>query len=262
MIGWPATIEAMATVALAVTAGLQWRAMRKNNETMAAQAQQERDRWNDEDKIRKEANKPKAVFGFSDQNRANLKLSCANLGTVGFLVVGMQVAPLVGDPVKIFFGKGNEILVPVGEEKQAVFDRDKYRKLNEKLCGILRDTLIARHLGIKLILQGPLETVETNFEAYRLNRLQGDGGLFYGVNSWHMISSPSSSVPNEFDRVLICEFITCPKCQVPITIDLVSDLGIVFPVEDCGKVFEAARNKMVAVMRGVEQSCPNHTFQA
>ncbi len=206
-------------------------------------------RWKDE-------STPKAAFGFPDHFKTNLKLFCANMGTVGFLVVGMQIIPLLGEPEKILFGKECEIFVPVGEEKQVTFDLDKYRKLNEKLCEILQGSprTLSSHLGIKLILQGPLETIETNFEAYRLRRPPiDDGSLFYGVDSWRTIQ-PSSNPIRQLQDV------TCPKCLTKnIPIDLVADLGVVFPVEDCGAMFEAARNKMAEVMKHKESACPNHT---
>ena len=254
---WPALVEAGATVVLAGVAIFQWLAMRKNNTTMAAQAQQERDRWKEEDKIRKEANTPKAAFGLLDCPKCKLNLFCTNLGTVAFLVVGMQVTPLWGDQKKISFGEGNEILVPVGEKKQVELDRDKYRTLNTQLCAILQGSprTLSSHLGIKLILQGPLETIETNFEAYRLRCPPiDDGSLFYGVDSWRTIHPSSNGYPKS-------QFVACPKCLTKdIPIDLVADLGVVLPVEDCGAMFEAARNKMVEVMRGIEQSCPAHTI--
>lgn len=240
---WAVAVEALATVALVIAAVFQWT-------TMRAQAKQERCRWKREDAIRAEENRPKAAFGFSDNDvPCNLKLSCANLGTVGFLITGMQIFPLLGDSQKILFGKGAEIFVPVGEEKQVTFDSSNYRVVHERLKHTLGGSL-GRHLGIKLILQGPVETAQTSLEAYRVHQYPDAGGSLYGFSSWRMISDNSGALKYEYAR--------CPRCTNPCTVDLVADLGVVFPVEGCGTVFATARNKMAAVVRDFDQTCPNH----
>lgn len=180
----------LATFLLVIaTAGMLYDSWRKGNE--------EREHRKHEDAIRAEENRPKAAFGFSDCLKCNLKLSCANLGTVGFLVVGMQILPLLGDPEKMLFGKGAETFVPVGEERQATFDLYKYRvvhkQLNKTLNGFLGSS---GHLGIKLILQGPVETAETNLEAYRVHQYPDDGGSLYGFSSWRTISHLRRTVIN------------------------------------------------------------------
>ena len=101
---WSAAIEAGATIALAVIAIFQWLAMRKNNETMAAQATQERERWKREDELRAEENRPKAEFLLQRTNTGQVELLCANVGTVNFLVTKMTIvflqdAPLLDIPI-------------------------------------------------------------------------------------------------------------------------------------------------------------------
>ncbi len=246
-------VAAIATGCLVGAGFIQLKAIRKG-------AEEQRQRWRREDAIRAEENKPKAAFGFSDCLKCNLKLSCANLGTVGFLVTGMQILPLLGDREKILFGKAAEIFVPVGEEKQVTFDAFKYREVHNRLTEILNAPLRSRHLGIKLILQGPVETAETNLEAYRVHQYPDDGRSLYSFNSWRTIAPPVQGSDRRFDGVPKNEFVTCPKCKNPYTVDLAANLGIVFPVGDCGTVFEAGRNKMADVTRVSVQSCPTHTL--
>ncbi len=252
-------LAAVATAVLAVFAERQWRVMKENNEAAEKQNELVRDRWKREDELRAEETKPKAAFGFSDSVvPCDLKLSCANLGTVGFLVAGMQVIPLLGDPEKILFGKGAEIFVPVGEEKQVAFDSYNYREMCMRLEEIFNGSRV-RNLGIKLILQGPMRRVETNMEAYRLSKNPDDGRTSYIVTSWRTMPPPAqgSDITVKIDKPTKVESVTCPKCNNPCTVDLVTNLGIVFPVEDCGTVFEAARKKMA---RYLAQSCPTHTL--
>ena len=98
---WPALVEAGATVVLAAVAIFQWLAMRKNNKAMAdqakamaAQAQQERDRWLREDEIRKEANRPKAEFWFL-QNGGYCEFHCLNVGAVTYVIREIRIYPVV-----------------------------------------------------------------------------------------------------------------------------------------------------------------------
>ena len=251
---------AFAAIILAVFAVRQWHVMKDNNESAERQNGLVRDRWKRDDELRAEENRPKAAFGFSDCRKCNLKLSCANLGTVGFLVAGMQVIPLVGDPEEISFGKDAEIFIPVGAEKQVIFDDDKYREVHKRMKKIFNGSLLNKHLGIKLILQGPVETAETNLEAYRLRRFPEGGDPRYGVQSWRRIPPPTTCSVREpsKDSYQRSEFVTCPKCNNTYTFDLVEKLGVVFPVRDCGTAFEATRKKMLAVVRDLEQSCPTH----
>ncbi len=202
-------LAAIATVVLAIFAKRQWRVMKENNETAERQNELMHNRWRREDAIRTEEHKPKAAFGFSDCLKCNLKLSCANLGTAGFLVAGMHIVPLLGDPEKMLFGKGAEIFIPVGEEKQVTFDLDKYREVHRRLKKILNGSLGSKHLGFKLILQGPVETVETNLEAYRVHQFPEDGRSLYGLGSWRTIPPPAGD-SSRFDGVRTREFVNCP----------------------------------------------------
>ena len=84
---WPAVLEAVATLLLVIAAGFQWW-------TMRGQAQQERDRWQREDEIRAEENRPKAEFWF-ENNGGVCELNCSNLGSVGFFVWQLGIQPVV-----------------------------------------------------------------------------------------------------------------------------------------------------------------------
>ena len=154
---WAVAVEALATVALVIAAGFQWNAMR-------AQARQERDRWKRDDEIRAEANKPKVVFDFPhqvrDRNSGCLELTCANLGSVNFLVVGILITPLQEESIRVSFSPEEYFVVRVGEKKQV--DLGQLRNINTlESCGDV--------VEIGLILRGPSGEIETNLHRCRIN---------------------------------------------------------------------------------------------
>ncbi len=146
--GWvrltAAILEAGATIVLAAMALFQSRMMKKNSD-------HEHARW-------REINEPKVVFDFPhrvlDRN-AGLVLTCANLGAVNFLVVGLHVTPSTGEPTKIRFNPDEYLLVSIGEKKQMDLARvEDIRRLQS--CD---DKFFA---SIRLILQGPSGEIETD----------------------------------------------------------------------------------------------------
>lgn len=159
---WAVAVEALATVALVIAASLQWG-------TMRAQARQERDRWKREDELRAEEKRPKAVFDFPhqvhgrnvhDRNAGCLELTCANLGSVNFLVVGMLITRLQEEPKRVSFSPEEYFVVRVGEKKQV--DLGQLRNINTlESCGDV--------VAIGLILQGPSGEIETNSHRCRIS---------------------------------------------------------------------------------------------
>lgn len=149
-----------------------------------------------------------------------------------------------------------EIFIPVGQEKQVTFESGNYRELNEKLKGILRTPVGGGHLGIQLILKGSIRTELSNLEVYRMNKFPE--GECFGIRGWRTIRPENLNA--RFGKVLTSEFVYCPKCKSPQTIDLASDLGITLPPNDCQSAFETARTMIIEAMRNIERSCPNHTI--
>lgn len=80
-------LAGIATIILAVFAGMQWRVMKENNEAAEQQNKLARDRWEREDQLRKKENEPKAVIEIgSDESSPEIIFYCHNLGKVSFVI--------------------------------------------------------------------------------------------------------------------------------------------------------------------------------
>jgi phage FluMu protein Com len=171
-------LAATATAVLAVFAILQWKTMKQNNELV-------RDRWKREDELRAEEDRPKAAFWLEqlpDQNHP--QLWCANIGSVNFIVSGMQVKAVQGEPREIRFSRKNCLIVPVGTmqsikliDPEVMFGSDR-----------------PGNAEIKLTFQGP-----TDVKPYHL--------WFY--DGKYMMKDPEGN----FQGLLP---IKCPKCKARV----------------------------------------------
>ncbi len=215
-------VAAAATACLVGAGFIQLKAIRKG-------AEEQRERWKRDDKILAEQNEPKAVFDFPDQVRGEdgscLELTCTNLGHVNFLVAGMQIIPLQGEPIKVSFSPEEYFVVRVGEKKQV------------DLCnfGSLRNFSLCNYfVGIKLVLQGSSGEIETKSQACRIHFTSIAKFIAKG---WKR-SDGSEGL----------ETIKCPKCNINVATFRLDDMT---SVEDC-------RKEVAAVARDFERSCPNH----
>ncbi len=218
---WAVAVEAVATLLLVIAAGFQWW-------TMRGQAQQERDRWEREDEIRAEENKPKAVFDFPDSVRSTnggaLELTCTNLGSVNFLVVGMQIMPL-REPSDILFTSKEYFVVRVGKTKRV--NLYEFEGLRNSLGHF-------DNVGIQLILQGSAEEIKTSPQACRIN---GTNVAKYIAKGWKNSNGSWCSEP-----------ISCPKCSAVVAR---------FKLDDMTDV-DACRKEIADVKKEFGETCPNH----
>jgi hypothetical protein len=212
---WAVAVEAGATLLLVIAAGFQWFAMR-------AQAKQERDRWKEEDKIRKEANMPRAKFWF-EENGESYDLWCANLGTVAFVLGKIQI-----DCVPFKDGQKNVLIsgqttisidhvVPVGEKcKHPIKKQEIRERLRRKDNGY--------NFEFTFLLEGP----------------SGDPVR---------LSEPYFWMPGDFVRGFRGEVtVNCPTCNKVICPLSVENLGSKKEVED---LIHSVRSECAA-------TCPEH----
>ena len=187
----PQTVEALATIVLAVVGIFQWFAMRKTNKTMAEQRKDEYERWKSEDEIRREENRPKANFCLIDCAKSPcIPLKVQNLGTTAFAVTGMQFAPpqvetftvFQVEPFTVFFDAANRIFVPIGGQVFCEIDRKYKREISE----LAKKISLVADFEICLILHNAYaKEVRTDSGAYRIT--YSPGGRNFSVQSWEKL---------------------------------------------------------------------------
>ncbi len=226
---WPAIVEAVATTALVVVATVQWFAMRTNNEMLAEQSKLERDRWQREDEIRAEANKPKATFLLNRNGEHYVKLSCTNLGTVNFIVNKITIKSLQGAQAHdIPIDNQSRSVVLVGSEWNVDLASSKFNGLNG-------------NYGVSLTLEGASGEVITGENACYILVFHGKCmSLSQGYSPCGLPSDLSAHKR---------ELIDCPKCNANVAY---------FNVDDMPSVAEC-RKEIASVLKEFEATCPTHT---
>lgn len=212
---WAVAVEAVATLLLVIAAAFQWW-------TMRAQAQQERDRWNGDDKIRAEASKPRAEFWFEIIGGVYV-LNCANLGSVGFFVWRLGIQPVVSNETNWHSEQtpGHSIIkefVPVGL---------KHTKKIYDLGFHLQD--LGDNYEFTLFLsnpQGDESEIRRPFHKWK----SSDQGIMIG------------------EGFVGCVVSKCPKCNTSCDSILVGDL----------KSSEEIRQRLDEIHDEYRQTCPEH----
>lgn len=168
-------VAAIATGCLVGAGFIQLKAIREG-------AEEQRERWKREDEIRAEENRPKAAFWLEQAaNNDSSELWCANVGTVNFIVSGMEVNPLQGESRRIPFSRRNCLIVPAGIMQSTKLSDPEVMFGSERLG----------NAEITLIFQGP-----TDVKPYHL--------WFY--DGRYMMKDPEG-------RFQGFEQITCSKCK-------------------------------------------------
>lgn len=169
---WPAVLEALATMALAVIAIFQWLAMRETNRTMVKQATLERERWQRDDGIRAQENEPKYRLGVVLE-RTGVSLWIVNLGTTSFLANTISISILNSATSQSSPGAQdwNEV-VAKGEKKMFPIPQ-------EWLPGGTGDTIDTIECRISVCLEGSTGQAQTPAKNFRVYRIDGQLSIGY-----------------------------------------------------------------------------------